>query len=244
MALVSLSTLRTRVRELTNTDTSAPTTHHITDTFLDRCINRWRRRFYDKLIEHTPEDFARTKDVTLVASRSEYSEAHGFPQDFYVAIIVLAYDGSRWRRLERFQHAAHLEGILNQEAQGSGGQWSNYTYRIQSGDRVLEVRPVPSAAGDTIRLVYAPSISDLTQPLQEMDGVNGWEDWIVYRASADVAIRKKIDPGPFFAQSKAIQEHLEFIGAQRDMSAPQYIQDTLGDLEPVARPYVWGTYVP
>lgn len=243
--LVKLSAVRTRVRELTNTDTSAPTNHHITDIFLNACINRWRRRLYDKSIQACPGDFDTEVDIAVQANTAYYGAAQGFPSDYYRALGVWANDGSQgWTRLTRFEHLEDLDWIFEYES-NSGGNSADYCYRIQNGRGRLELRPKPTTAGDTIRIRYAPTLADLVGDNDPLDSVNGWEDWVIYRTCLDVAIRRKLSQDLvqlYAAQASAIEDDIDRMVDERDQGAVDRIVDVRRDLEPL--PYLWGKYVP
>lgn len=109
------------------------------------------------------------------------SDAYALPTDFFKLLGVdLQWPGSPtgWLTLtpftfsERNRYAIpNLQGFLGA---------TNLRYRLR-GNYVL-FAPVP-AAGQTLRLWYSPRLAALSLDADTLDGVNGWEEYIVVDAA-------------------------------------------------------------
>lgn len=217
-----LAYLRDRTRELADMVTTTPADHFISDAELDRCINSALRRLYDKLILTRGDSYyADTDSQNTVASTATYA----LPADFYQLLGVMLYDGSRAVDLGRFEHHDRAT-LLTAETAGAGSAMGNIRYRLQGGS--IELRPKPEAVW-LLTLQYIPAFSDLVNPADTFDGVNGWEEWACYTAAIDLLNREESDPSGLLAARAVIDQQIDQLAGQRDAANAPRISDTRGD---------------
>ncbi len=87
--------------------------------------------------------------------------------------------------------------------------------------------PTPQA-GQTIRVFYVPRLCPPTVDGDYVDGVNGWEEYIVIDAVIKAWLKEETDVTVFLAKKQAIIDRLNSEIENRDAGASAKIVDTLG----------------
>lgn len=207
MASVSLTALRARVREAVDIVGSSFVTD--SSTSLDALINAAAHELY-KLLVTTHEDYFATKShsVTLVAGTSEYD----LPADFFKVRGVDILDGSTYRELGVFQFRER-----NRQATG------NLALKYQVRGSKLIFAPAPVTAG-TARLLY---IGQFTAYSAAGDSVEwwDWEEFIIQRAAAKVAVKEETDPSPYMAEAERIKADILKEADARHTEEPASVGD-------------------
>lgn len=83
-------------------------------------------------------------------------------------------------------------------------------------------------AGQTIRVLYVPRLTVPTQDADLIDGVNGWEDFIVAKACMVALAKEESDVSVFMARLAAFEERFKSEVENRDASGPSKIIDVMG----------------
>lgn len=84
------------------------------------------------------------------------------------------------------------------------------------------------AAGQTIRLLYVPRMTALVADVDSMDGVNGWEEYIVIDAAMKALAKEESDVSVLMARKQAILDRLNSEVEARDAGMPGTVSDVLG----------------
>lgn len=218
---VAISELKTRIREVTNQDTSVPTNHHVLDSFLLRRINVYAAKLHSMLCRALPDFLAREADFATIANQTEYP----LVDDFYTIISVRADDDSQVWQLPRYNMQRELADLHQLGINGSS-TIHQYCYRIVRDK--MHIRPTPTTAGHTITYVYNPAYADKVADTETIDGINGWEEYIVQEVAADVCQRDETDPALHLQRAAQMRAEIEALAYDRD-EGPEYIQDVLGD---------------
>jgi hypothetical protein len=81
-------------------------------------------------------------------------------------------------------------------------------------------------AGQTIRLLYVPKATVLTADVDVIDGVNGWEEYIVVDACIKALAKEEADVSVFGARKAGLLERLQGEITNRDAGSPACVADT------------------
>lgn len=81
-------------------------------------------------------------------------------------------------------------------------------------------------AGQTIRILYVPRLTVPTLDVDTIDGVNGWEDYIVCKACMMALAKEESDVSVFVARLAALEQRLNSEIENRDAGMPATIVDT------------------
>ncbi len=87
--------------------------------------------------------------------------------------------------------------------------------------------PTPTA-GQTVRLLYVPRLQVPLADADPIDGVNGWEEYIVIDACMKAWAKEETDISSFVMRKQAIIDRLNSEIENRDAGSPAAIVDVLG----------------
>jgi hypothetical protein len=77
----------------------------------------------------------------------------------------------------------------------------------------------------TYKLWYIPKATAITTTAQTIDGVNGWEEYVVVDAARKMLIKEESDPSPLLMELAEIKQRITEMAAGRDSGSPQTIAD-------------------
>lgn len=171
----TLLQLRDRIKQRTDNEY---TDGFVTDGEIDALINLHYKELYELL---QLNGLHRVETEFAIAATGAVSYA--LPVDLFAvfAVFRVESDGTRCY-LTRHGHRT-TPGPNKSDA---------YTYRVVGGLRI-EFNPTP-ATGNYV-VTYIPIPPDLTDDTDTLDGVLGWEEFVVIAASLDIATKEAVDPG-------------------------------------------------
>lgn len=172
--MATLSEIRDRIKQRTDNEY---TDGFITDAEIDGLINLHYKRLY-RLLQKNGLHRVETEFAIEADGSTEYA----LPVDLYAVLGVYWTDesGYRWY-LTRHDHRVT-----------PGPQQANAaTYRVVGGLRV-QFDPTPADGDYTV--LYIPIPPDLTADDDTIDGVLGWEEYVVLAACVDVMVKESVDP--------------------------------------------------
>lgn len=89
----------------------------------------------------------------------------------------------------------------------------------------------------TLTVEYIPAAPVLSDDADEFDGVSGWEELIVARASVDIMTKRETDPSVAIAKAQMMESRIRLRARNRDKGSPKRIVDL--DEVTYAPPYGW-----
>lgn len=199
MGLIDLTTLRLRVRARADQENS----QFVSDARLDEFINASADELYDLLVSKFDDRYSKGYSFNTVAGTEEYA----LPDDFYqLRGVDLLVDG-QWRALDPFnlrERNAHRNRTLVTTLTTS---LPRYWLRADK----LHVLPIPTGALQA-KLWYVPLRTQLVVAADTLDGVNGWEEWVVVHAAIKCLQKEESD-------TTELERELARITARIDRSA-------------------------
>lgn len=145
---------------------------------------------------------------------------------FFKLLGVDLYTGAAvppWVTLKPFMFGERNRGSTS----GVLARSSNLCYRI-AGDR-LWLAPQPQS-GLVLRLFYVPRLTLPTADSDVIDGVNGWEEFIVIDAAIKALQKEESDCSVLLMQKQAIVHRLESESQNRDAGSPARVVETRRDV--------------
>ncbi len=208
MRNVTLAQIRTRARELA--DQSNVGRPFVSEVNLNSMINASIGQWHSFVLRATPERFEAEQTIT-----ADGSAFYALPDDYFGTMAVDYLNGNERVELRRAMfHERNDHGVAATSGQAEA-------YRL-AGDS-LYLLPAPTSG--TYYHVYVTVAPVLTDANDTLDGINGWEQWIVY----DVAIQlagKEGTVGPWLLnQRKSIEMEMVKAGKQREMANAARVQD-------------------
>lgn len=217
MTTVTLTTLRTRVRERADMVGSS----FIADaaTGLDAWINEANQKLHGMLVEALGEEYvSSSSSFTTVADQSDY----GLPTGFYKLYGVdLSYHGvmRSLKRYERAERNTYRE--LRPEALPR--------YSLVGSN--LRLYPAPSG-GLTGAILYAPEATTLVNAGDSVTYPNGWERFIVIDAAIQALLKEESSVTALVNERESIVREIRDAKEARDMANPKRVTDVyLADLD-------------
>lgn len=100
---------------------------------------------------------------------------------------------------------------------------TNMRYRINGNN--LMIVPIPQA-GQTIQIWYIPRQAELINDGSIVDGVSGWQEYIIVDACIKAWNKQESDPSVFMAQKAALLKRIEEAAENRDVGEAEHVSDS------------------
>lgn len=210
----TLSSLRTRVRERADMKNS----NFVEDSELNQYINSSYQELYDILVTSF-EDYYTLPPVSFsIASGSNY---YTLPTDFYKLRGVDAkLDSDNYYTMQPFDFANRNKFNQSLLVLNSANYYKQY--RIVGGR--LYITPEDNASGD-YRIWYVPRATTLTSDSSTLDGINGWEEYIVVDAARKCLDKEESDTSALAQEKEMLRQRIINASAKRDAGMPKTITD-------------------
>lgn len=191
---------------------AAEVTSHINESYADLRDQLARAR-------GTTFDEA-TTDYTLVVGTSTYA----LPANFYSLLAVQLNTGASKHPLERYQR------LERPALSDTNAGWLGYPYYYALQGANVEVMPTPSVTGMTLTIRYVPTPTTLTNDADTLDGVDGWEEWVVVDVARKMATKERDFELVSALQSdlNRLSERIRALGGARDRAGPGHVVDVRG----------------
>jgi hypothetical protein len=220
MSTISLLNLRTRARDRANHENSTFITDSIYNTYINYSISDLR----DIMASKVGEDYFATSFSTTITAGQDTVP---LPADFYKLLWVeVQRDTNRWTKIRRFEVSEQ-----NYYVTALAYPLTGLTYRLRAN--TLWLSPPGASAGLTIRLWYVPVQPPLTLDTDTMDGLNGWDEYVVLLTARKALVKEEQDVSDLDAELMVFKQRLESMAPNRDQAQPMriYDNDRIYDLE-------------
>lgn len=208
MALtVTLSSLREQARQRADMVNS----RFILDDEWNTYINSAYTELRDLLITQGADWFVESQVLNLTGAQ-DYIE---IPDNVYKLVGIDYSLGGEQYPMQKFIFADRFKYKWNSNV---------LRYRIVGGR--IEFRPQPAA--QAITLWYVPPTTLLQSDSDEVDGVNGWEDYIIVDAAIKALLKEESDVTALMAEKQGLTERISMLGASRDQQFPERVTDVTG----------------
>lgn len=214
----TLGLIRQQAQELADMVNS----NFITTPEWNSYINQSYKELYDILVQKFGNDYfiAPPYSYTTVQNQIQYP----LPTDFYklmgVEVQLNAGNPNSWLTMKKFEFIDRNKYSYPNVYSFYGV--SNLRYRLNGNN--LMIMPL-NQAGQTIRIWYTPRARQLTNDGSIVDGVSGWEEYII----ADVCIKawnkQESDVSVFAAQKMALLKRIEEAAEARDVGEAERVSD-------------------
>lgn len=166
--------MRTRVKQ--RCDQEYSDSEFVTTAELDQLINTSYAELYGLLIRHS---LHRTETVYSITATGAASYA--LPTDIFAVLGVFRVDGTATKSyMARHDHRKRPD---------TGVTGTALTYRVIGSS--IEFIPVP--ASGTYEVVYVPTPTTLADDADTLDGVLGWEEYVVVDCAIKILQKEESD---------------------------------------------------
>lgn len=173
------------------------------------------KELYDLLLSAYGEDYYMTSTTLTVTSGNSVS----LPATFYKLRGLEDSSGCPLRPYNFNERNSQRRSITRFNG-------SRVRYRIQGNS--IYFTPNDQAVG-SYTLWYVPLAVAFTTTSDTVDGINGWEDFIVHDMCINAAIKEETDPTPFQMKKAEIKERIQDMAHNRDLSNPGRIIDVYAE---------------
>lgn len=189
-------------------------------------VNSSYAELYDLLVQKFGNDYYVSTSSSIVTTG--LTDVFALPTDFYKLLGVdLLISGSgasgNYLTLHPFSFSERNRYSL-QNRQAALGR-TNLRYRLNGAN--LWFSPLP-ASGQTIRLWYVPRLTILVSSSDAVDGVSGWEEYIVIDAAIKAMQKEESDVSILMAQKQAMVRRINEAAENRDAGQPATVADNSG----------------
>lgn len=211
MASVTLATLRQRALEradMVNSD-------FIEDDELLEYINSSYAELYDILVSKFEDYYTPAPTPFSITSGNTYN----LPSDFYkLRGVDYLISGSDYVPLRKFNFNERHADSTVRRFRGT----SKLRYRIVGTK--LYIEPAANAVG-SYQIWYIPLFTPLSSESDTVNGVNGWEEYIVVDAAIKMLNKEESDTGSLEVAKAKLLERIENMAQNRDADQPESVTD-------------------
>lgn len=212
---VTLTKLRTQVRQRADQENSG----FIKSSEIDTYINQSYTELYDLLVAAYGEDYYQSDPYQIVTNDTD--EKYDLPDDFYKLVgVQLRLTNSEALTLRKFEF--HKRNYYGWPGQHTLTADENIRYRL-SHDQIWFV-PKPRGT-KTIEIIYVPAAPLLSNGSDTLNGVNGWEEYIIIDAAIKCLIKEESDISPLTYQLDKMRDRLNRMRQNRDAGFAESVTD-------------------
>lgn len=239
LSMVTLLSLRTRARELSNMESGNGTTF-ISDAEANRRVNEAISYVWDLIVRAGggADEVKTSAAITLVSGTANYE----LPTDFMSARAVMAGPPGQLEDLDKWDEP-ELAALMSTGGTGLTSNVSELRYRVSGqkddGQRRIMLAPAPGASGWFLYVRYAPAAPVLAGDSEKWDGINGWERLVAALAARDFLVKEESDTTALDIEISKQEARIAGLANRRDGARPKRIIDTRRDTP--AR-YGWERY--
>jgi len=211
MALWTLAQLKQRVRERADMVYSL----FVSDEELQRYISSSFADFYDQVVKVYADHYVDDPVSFSIAS----GNTHTIDENFYKLKGVDFLDGSEWVEVRSFNFNER-----NSTQQGDRLRRYHPKLRYRLVGNKLRFIPTDQAIG-SYRYWYVPLYTPLEDDDDEMDGLNGWEEYIVIDAAIKCLLKEETSVKELIALRQEWKEIIAESAQNRDAGESESITD-------------------
>ena len=210
---VTLAELRVRCRQRSNMEKSP----FISEPELNAYINSSFAELYDLLVSKFEDYYTTTSTFTISSGNTE-----ALPSDFYkLRGVDFQLDANNWVSVKKFVFAKR--NTINRTLRSDSA--NEIQYRIVGSN--LHIEPSDNATGN-YQLWYTPVYTPLSADTDTVDGVNGWEEYIVIDVAAKMLAKEESSTTHLDNEKAAMHARIDNMAQNRDSGQPESITDTDG----------------
>jgi hypothetical protein len=209
---VSLKELRDQIREIADLEgTDWPS-----DKILNNFINQSAASLYDMLVSAYGEDYY-YKEFEF--STESGKESYKLPNDFYKLLGIDLILGPKERySMKKFEFNNRNTYQYPSNQYFTTG--SPHYYRLQGNN--IRFQPEPTAV-KKIAVLYIPKMKKLESDDDSFDGINGFDDFIIYDCAIKCAIKEETNTAALERYLEGIVKNIESMKLDRDAGNPMKV---------------------
>lgn len=202
---------------------------YITDQEWNSMISQSYKELFDILAQKFGDDYFSAVPIIYNTTGQidplYQAQVFTLPANFYkllgVEVALNAGDPNSWVTLKKFEFIQR--NLWNFPNVYTFYGITNLRYRLNGNN--LYIVPIASA-GQQIRIWYVPRPSQLINDTDIVDGVSGWEEYIVADCCFKGMTKGEEDGSVFALQKAALLKRIEDAAENRDIGEPETVSDS------------------
>lgn len=186
-------------------------------------ISNSYKALYDILAQKFGDEYFSSSTYTWTTQQN--LQLYPLPPDFYKSTLVEVSlnpaDPTAWVTLKRFNKIQ--QNLLNFPNVYTYWGFTNLRYRFTGN--FLEIVPV-TIGNQTLRMWYTPRSKILLQDTDILDGISGWEDYVVLDAARKMMLKQEQDTSEVVNEMAMIIARIESAAENRDVAEPDTVSDS------------------
>ena len=189
------------------------------------------KELYDKVVTAYGDDYYVATPYTYTTGQNQ--QLYPLPPDFYKLLLcevaLNPQDPNSYVTLKQFNLIQ--KNLWNYPNQYTMYGITNIRYRLDGSNLMI----VPQTQGNqTLRIWYVPRPNQLINNTDTIDGVAGWEEYIVADMCIKMLAKEESDVSVFAAQKMEMNKRLDEMAKNRNLGEPQTVSDSK------YRNFAWG----
>lgn len=191
------------------------------NVYVNALIDQSAALLQDMLAARDPDRYLVRATITTTAGTLEYTLPAAFKK--IVRVDWRPTSGARYR-LEPYEITDMHEGDVLTDAYPMQARYRVlYSGTDGTGVRLVFDRQPPLP---TVEVWYVAAPTVFASDAATIDGVSGWESWIVWDVVASLQIRAQEDPSAAMAERARIEAQIKASASSRDAGRPKRVSDT------------------
>lgn len=185
-------------------------------------VNQSYKELYDLLVTAFGDDYYVATPYTYTTGQNQ--QLYPLPSDFYKLLLcevaLNPQDPNSYVTLKQFNFIQ--KNLYNYPNQYTMYGITNLRYRLNGSNLML----VPQTQGNqTIRIWYIPRPNQLINPTDILDGIAGWEEYVVADTCIKMLAKEESDVSVFASQKMMMTKRIEDMSKNRNVGEPQTVSD-------------------
>lgn len=187
-------------------------------------ISKSYQELYDLLVQVYGDEYYAARPISFTLD-GRYPALYPLPNDFYkllgADLAVGATQAGGWLTLRKFAFISRNQYIYGNSPANAYGVLQ-LRYRLQGNNIIFA--PTPQT-NQQIQLWYIPRPATLVADYQILDGISGWDDYVVVDAAIKAKDKEESDVTVLMAQKEALKRRIEAAASNRDAGESECATD-------------------
>jgi len=191
-------------------------------------ISKSYTELYDMLVEVYADEYYLASPYQFITD-GRSPALYPLPVDFYKLLGVdlgISSSNNAWLTLRKFPFAKRNQYLYGNTTVNFLG-YLNLQYRLMGNN--IEFVPYP-IANQVIQLWYIPRPKVLMADSDILDGISGWDEYVVIDAAIKAMQKEESDITVLAAQKMAMEQRIRAAASNRDAGMPEQVTDVMNGI--------------
>lgn len=217
--ITTVGNLILECRQRTNKENST----FYTDQEMISMVSQSYKGLYDKITTAYGDDYFVQTPYTYTTNQN--AQLYPLPADFYKLLLVEValnpIDPNSYVTIREFNF--RQKNLYNYPNQYTMYGITNIRYRLNGSNLMI----VPQTqGGQTLRIWYVPRPNQLINQTDIVDGVSGWEEYIVAEVCIKMLSKEESDVSIYVGQLQMMDKRLDEMAKNRNLGEAQTVTDS------------------